>query len=100
VSRGHLEPDAIRIKRLQFDERNLAHLGLKSIDDVVVKEVLEGSPRFVGNLVGRAGTHKMIGPARDDRFWTIIIVQVDAASELWRPITGWPSTAKERRAYG
>jgi hypothetical protein len=39
----------------------------------------------------------MIGPDEDGRFWTIVLLYRDA--DLWRPITGWPSTNTEKRLY-
>jgi hypothetical protein len=44
----------------------------------------------------------MIGIAAEDesrkgRFWTVILLEL--GSDLWRPITGWPSTGSEIRLY-
>jgi hypothetical protein len=41
----------------------------------------------------------MIGPCISGRYWTIVVVEVDDALGLWRPITGWPSTEKEIKAW-
>jgi len=38
------------------------------------------------------------GDAPEGEFWTVILLQL--GNNLWRPITGWPSTASETRLYG
>jgi hypothetical protein len=48
---------------------------------------------------GRSGSHLMIGPCISGRYWTIVVMEVDDALGLWRPITGWPSTEKEIKAW-
>jgi hypothetical protein len=39
----------------------------------------------------------MIGPNDDGRFWTIVLASI--SEDVWRPITGWPSTNTEIRRY-
>lgn len=89
------------IRAFQFDDSNLAHLSNHQIDANLVIEVLSGVPVFAVNQPkqDRSGTHVMIGPTIDGRLWTIIVVPVDDALGIWRPITGWPSTPKEARYY-
>ena len=81
----------------EFDEHNLVHLARHGIAANLVWDVFLGSPRFFVNppREGRSGSHLMIGRSSDGRHWTIVMVLVDDAAALWRPITGWPSTVKE-----
>jgi hypothetical protein len=39
----------------------------------------------------------MIGPDEDGKFWSVVLLEI--APEVWRPITGWPSTNSEIRRY-
>jgi len=56
------------------------------------------TPRFRANLRGRATTHQMIGPAADGRIWTLCVMHV--YEDVWRCVTGWPSTPRETEWYG
>jgi hypothetical protein len=90
-------PDAIQIEEVEWDEHNEAHAARHDITPWLVDDILDGRPLFFPNLPGRSGTHKMIGPSREGRFWTVIIVEV--AEGRWRPITGWPSDKPEVELY-
>lgn len=86
----------------EFDVHNRAHLARHNIDDNLVMEVFLDRPCFAVNppCEGRSGSHQMIGPSGRGKYWTIIITRVeDGPPGLWRAITGWPSTSKERRLY-
>ncbi len=90
----------VDIRALEFDDRNLAHLAAKGIEANLVWEVLLGEPRFfVEARPNRSGTHLMIGPSSAGRSWTIVLVETDQAERVWRAITGWPSTEKEKRLW-
>lgn len=71
----------------------------RGLDDGVIVDVLEGEPRFFLNESGKGGSHIMIGPLPDGRFWTIILIESDPVRKVWRPITGWPSAKKEQDAW-
>ncbi len=79
-------------------EGNLAHCARHEVTPVVVTDVSKRSPLFFLNDPGKTGTHVMIGPDTNDRFWTIIIAPASDAG-AWKPITGWPSTNTEIRRY-
>ncbi len=82
---------------LDWDEYNTAHAGRHGLTPEIAMSVLVGSPRFFENREDEAGSHVMIGPAEGGRFWTVVILQINEFRG--RPITGWPSTAKERRLH-
>jgi hypothetical protein len=92
--------DDITVLGFEFDGANLEHLAIKEIDDALIAEILVGRPRvFQRERRGRSGSHRMIGPDAAGRLWTVVISEVDKDLGLWRPITGWPSTGKEARAW-
>jgi hypothetical protein len=89
----------------EWDERNLRHIFEDSphgLTPQIVQTVAASGPLLVPNQpgVGRSGSHIMIGMATEagaspGRFWTVILL--DLGRDLWRPITGWPSTDSEIR---
>ena len=82
----------------QWDERNLEHAAHHEVDPPLVRDIADGSPRLFENAAeGRSGDYLMIGPDANGRLWTIVMLKL---GENWfRPITGWPSTGREIRAY-
>jgi hypothetical protein len=89
------------IDDFQFDDDNMGHMARHGVSKALVFDVAVHSPRIFVNppTPNRSGSHLLIGPDTSGRMWTIVIVWVDGAAALWRPITGWPSTGKERRAW-
>lgn len=81
----------------QWDEGNLWKAEDHGYTPRIVDEVAGGTPKFRENLKGRAATHQMIGPAEDGQMWTFCVLEV--LDGLWRTVTGWPSTKKEREWY-
>jgi hypothetical protein len=65
------------------------------VTPALVAEIASNDPVIVPNRpgAGRSGSHRLIGPADDRRFWTVILLQ--KGDDTWRPITGWPSTKTE-----
>jgi hypothetical protein len=90
---------AVAIHGFEFDTANLAHLARHEIDENLVWDVWADQPVVVFNRRDRAGTHLMVGQSSAGRCWTIVIVLAQDAPNRWRPITGWPSTGKEKRAW-
>ena len=88
---------ASEIRSLELDSRNEEHLAGHGIDGNLVADVLAGTPIVAINQPrdGRSGSHLLVGPSSTGRCWTIVVVEIDEAIGLWRPITGWPSTRKE-----
>jgi hypothetical protein len=96
-----LDPtDDIEIREFEFDARNLSHFS-HGLTDIVIWDVWAGDFGVFVNppQPTRSGTHLMIGPDSTGRLWTIVVVEVDQEAGRWRPITGWPSTAKETEAW-
>lgn len=85
------------IEAWQWDDGNLRKADAHGYTARTVDEVSGGSPKFRANLRGRAATHQMIGPDANERLWTFCVL--DVSEGLWRTVTGWPSTAKEREWY-
>jgi hypothetical protein len=85
----------------EWDERNISYILSKEdrkITPSLVAEVSENDPLLVPETRGgRSGSHKMIAPANDGRYWTFVLL--DKGNDVWRPITGWPSTNAEIRLY-
>lgn len=80
------------------DGGNLEHCARHGVTPVVAAAVLGESPRFFLNDPGKTGTHMMIGPDDNGRFWTVVILP-GAEPGQWKPITGWPSTTTEIGRY-
>lgn len=86
--------------QFQWDDANLTKLeeAGRGIGPELCEEVASGSPKFYPETrSGRSGDFWMIGPDQDERFWTIVLVQ--KGDDLWRPISGWPSTRRQIRIY-
>ena len=88
---------------LEWDDDNLRHILVESphgLTRLLVETVKDTAPLLFINepREGRSGTHVMIGPDADGRFWTVILL--DRGLGIWRAITGWPSTKSEMSLYG
>jgi hypothetical protein len=82
----------------QWDEWNLGHAARHGVTPELVLAVANGEPVvFENEGDGRSGSHVMIGSDEAGRFWTVIVLEL--TSEIWRPITGWPSTPSEIRLH-
>lgn len=91
-------PAEIKVWEFDWDEENLTHCELHEVTPELAQEVMNASPMFFLNRPGKTGTHIMIGPDANRRFWTIILLETPTEG-LWRPITGWPSTNTEIAWY-
>jgi hypothetical protein len=90
-------PRRIDVWEFEWDDANLEHQE-HGLTPLLADEVKDRSPKFFANKPGKAGTHKMVGPDTNDRFWTIILLPT-AHRGRWRPITGWPSTGPDAQRY-
>jgi len=86
----------VEVRELEWDEENEAH-SRHGVTPGVSASVLGNQPRLFANRAGKSGTHMLIGPDEDGRFWTMILL--DLGNGRFRPITGWPSTGSEARRY-
>ena len=89
--------------QFQLDAKNLKHFfeneEERGINEPLLVRVASGEPKVFENepRANRSGTHVVVGPDEMDRFWTIVVLHV--SGDIWRPITGWPSTGSEIRRY-
>jgi uncharacterized DUF497 family protein len=88
--------------QFEWDEWNLRHILIDrphGVTPALVLQVSNESFRLFANSMNeqRSGSHLMIGPDADGRFWTIVLLEL--TNERYRPITGWPSTSSEIRRY-
>ncbi len=89
----------VEVHGFEFDGRNAEHLARHGLTEEVVWDVWAGDPRAFPNRPERPATHLLVGADSTGRHWTVAILLVDSATYTWRPITGWPSTRKEIKAY-
>ncbi|MPZ49774.1 MAG: hypothetical protein GEU75_10865 [Dehalococcoidia bacterium] len=89
--------ESLDFEDFQWDARVESHVRGRGLTPTVLHAVVTGSPKAFPNKESGRGTHMVIGPDRRSRFWTIILLQ--ARNGRWRPITGWPSKAKEIALY-
>ena len=85
------------VDELEWDESNETHCAQHGVTPGLVEAVLDGQSKLFPNRAGMTGTHMMVGPDINGRFWTIILLHLQDAR--WRPITGWPSTGQEIQRY-
>lgn len=90
--------DAVEILGFEWDEDNEPHCGRHGLTPFIAEEVRLGRPLVFPGKPARTATHMMIGPAQDGRFWTLHILESHRIG-IWRPITGWPSSASETKLY-
>lgn len=91
-------PPLLPVGGWQWDDGNLPKAAAHGFTPGTVDEVAGTAPRFRTNLRGRATTHQIIGPAADGRMWTLCVMYV--YEDVWRCVTGWPSTRRESEWYG
>lgn len=86
----------MHLYELEFDDENEDKLAAHGIYLWEVMQILEN--RFIvrKNKRNRAGSRQVIGRTRGGRILTIIVAPTPVNGR-WRPITGWDSTAEERR---
>jgi uncharacterized DUF497 family protein len=82
------------IHDLVFDEENEEKLWKRRIDPEDVFDVVAKPHLVVRNRRRRRGLYKLIGRGKDGRMLTIIL-EATSKRTVWRPVTGWPSTAGE-----
>jgi hypothetical protein len=90
----------LEIRAFEFDDRNTRHFH-SGLNETIIWDVWAGPFRLFVNAPNptRTGSHLMIGPDAEERWWTVVLLLIDDQEWLWRPITGWPSTKKEQDAW-
>jgi uncharacterized DUF497 family protein len=86
----------------EWDEHNLRHVFEESphgLTPAIVRAISRRRPKLFPNEPGqgRSGSHVMIGPDERNRFWTVVLLELD--DDRWRPITGWRTSNSERELY-
>jgi hypothetical protein len=89
---------SISVDAFEWDDDNEAECGNHGLSPEIAFEVLIGMARFFLNKPRRTGTHMMIGPDNTGRCWTIPMLKT-TKTNVWRPITGYPSAKSEMELY-
>src|SRR5262245_55180993 len=83
---------------LEWDASNQRHAADHGLTPAIAAEVIiEDDASFFENSGGIRGSFMAIGRDMGDHFWTIILLEV--GRNVWRPITGWPSTRSQIERY-
>ena len=88
----------VDVQDLAFDDRNRAKLEVHGLSLSDALEVLEENPRLMRNPSEGGAPYVLIGP----NFWgRIITLPIDPTTDpvVWRPRTGYPSSAAEIARY-
>ena len=85
----------------EFDDANIGHFTAhpeRGLTLSIIIQVAANEPLLFADLnPEHSGSHRMIGPDDTGRFWTIVVL--DKGDDVFRPITGWPSTNSQIRIY-
>jgi hypothetical protein len=87
---------AIRIAELEFDEDNEDELAAHNVTAIEVLEILDNLFTVRRNKKNRSGARLLIGQTNGGRVLTIVLAPTHTP-DRWRPVTGWTSTAPERK---
>ena len=85
---------------LEWDERNERHIA-EHLDPWLIDEMIEGGDWFAfRNYQGHPPEHRLfIGRTPAGQFVSAVLREPTDDPGIWRPITGWFSTAFERERY-
>lgn len=84
------------IKRLIWDEWNIAHIARHDVTPDEVEEVCHYSPVFRDSYKGRK---LVIGPTKLGRMVTVALDPEPDMEDVYYPVTAHPASRKERRRY-
>jgi uncharacterized DUF497 family protein len=87
----------VRIAEVEFDDYNEGELAAHGVSAHEVMQLLENVFTVRRNKRSGAGERQLIGRTNGGRVLTVVLAPT-AISDRWRPVTGWDSTASERRA--
>lgn len=83
-----------RIRRLRWDDWNVAHIARHEVTPEEVAEVCHGD--FI-LLQGKQGRTLLLGPSHESRMLAVVL---DHEGEgIYYPVTARPASRKERRRY-
>jgi hypothetical protein len=86
------------VEEFQWDDENLVHCANHNFGPRIACQVKNDLPRAFPNNPKRRAPFYMVGRADNGILWTIAIEPTPTA-KLWRPITGYPSTASQQEQY-
>jgi len=84
----------IRIRRLRWDDWNVAHIARHDVGPAEVQEVCHGDPLV---QQGRGGRIVLIGPTAAGRMLEVVLEPEGRA--VYYPVTAFPASRKDRRLY-
>jgi uncharacterized DUF497 family protein len=84
----------LRIRRLNWDPGNIAHIALHQVTVDEAEEVCHGDPVSLHSYVGRI---ILIGPTEAGRMLAVVLDP--AGEDVYYPVTARPASRKERRYY-
>jgi len=88
----------IVVESFAWDDGIEAHLARHGVTRSDLNAVLAKTPRYFENLDGRGGSHVMIGPDDEDRYFYVSISQTQRPDH-WYPVTAWPLGRRGLRLY-
>ena len=87
--------------QFEWDDNNLLHMLVESPNGItpdLLEELMTNGPKlFDDPRSNTSGSHFLIAPDNHGRFCTVAVLE--KGDNLWRPITGWPSTNRQIRLY-
>lgn len=83
----------VNVRRLIWNERNIAHIALHDVIPEEVEDVCHGSPSASETYKGRL---RIVGPTRAGRMLTVIL-DPEPEPGVYYPVTARPASRKERR---
>ena len=86
----------IRIRRLHWDEWNVAHIARHDVTPEEAEEVCHGSFILLHSTKGRA---IIVGPTRRGRLLAVVLAPEPEEEDTYYPVTARPAARKERRVY-
>ena len=92
------EPADIEVSNLELQDTNVEKLLGHGFTPSDVLGVFANEPQFFSNLPARSGTHVMLGPDAEDRFFYIVLIE-SAPAGTWRVITGYPYSRRRALRY-
>lgn len=78
----------IEVNDLEFGDVTVTKLVGHEVTPTDVLAVLANEPQFFKNLPGRSGSHVMLGPNMEDRFFYIVLVE-SSKPGTWNVVTGY-----------
>lgn len=80
---------------IEYDEEVTRHIARHRLTPEIVFEVVDSDAVWFKNRPGQRGSHLLIGPDRNGRFWTIILDEPSLPEGRWQLVTGWRSSTAE-----